>query len=299
MTESIYAAVKDADINSEHRVHVSRVLKILGVSKSGYYDWLKRPPSNRDQVKAKVKEAIQEIYDESRQIYGAPKITKELHERGFGTAQSTVTRYMKEMGIKACWVSPYVVTTLSEDFSEELKNILSRDFSPEAPNTVWCTDITYIYTSEGFVYLSCIMDLYSRRIVAWEIAPTLETKYVIEAVRKAINRTGMRPKVIHTDRGVQYTSTSYWEATSSITKSYSRKGNPWDNACIESFHSLLKREWLNRFRIKDIHQARCLVFDYIDAFYNTRRIHSFCKYLSPMKYERLYYEKQENRNAAA
>ena len=235
------------------------MLEILGVSKSGYYAWINRKPSNRSVIKAKVIETIKQIYDDSKCIYGAPKITVELHKLGFTTAESTVTKYMREMGIRACWVKPHTVTTHSEDFSSKLKNILKRNFSPEYPNAVWCTDITYIHTRKGFVYLSCIMDLFSRKIVSWELAPTLETKYVVAAVQKAINR------------------------------SYSAKANPWDNACIESFHALIKREWLNRFDIQDINHAHKLVFEYIDAFYNTWRIHSFCGYQSPMSYENEYY----------
>lgn len=265
------------------------MLKYLGVSRSGYYDWLKRKPSNQSLKKEAVKKAIKDIYDDSKSIYGAPKITHKLHEQGFKTTERTVTRYMKEMGIKACWVRPYTVTTHSENFSSELKNILSRNFSPESPNSYWCTDITYIPTDKGFVYLSCIMDLYSRRIVSWELAPSLETKYVVKAVEKAILTSGARPKVIHTDRGVQYTSVAYYDETEGIIKSYSEKGTPWDNACIESFHSLIKREWLNRFKIKDINEAHMLVFEYIDLFYNTRRIHSFCNYLAPYVYEHQYY----------
>lgn len=265
------------------------MLEVLGVSKSGYYAWLNRKPSNRSLQKAKVKEAIKKIYDDSKCIYGAPKITVKLHELGFKTAESTVTKYMKEMGIRACWVKPYVKTTHSEDFSNRLKNILKRNFSPEAPNAAWCTDITYIHTRKGVVYLSCIMDLFSRKIVSWEVAPTLEAKYVVSAIRKAISQTGKRPAVIHTDRGIQYTCVSYYDETEGILKSYSSKANPWDNACIESFHGLIKREWLNRFDIKDINDAHRLVFEYIDAFYNTWRIHSFCGYRSPMEYEKEYY----------
>ena len=275
------------------------MFEILGVSKSGYYDWLTRKPSNRSLQKAKVKEAIKAIYDESKCIYGAPKITKELHKRGFMTAESTVTRYMRELGIKACWIRPYTVTTHSEDFSDKLKNILKRDFSPQSPNAVWCTDITYIPTKKGFTYLSCIMDLFSRKIVSWELAPSLETKYVISAVQKAISRTGTRPTVIHTDRGVQYTSAAYFDETTGILKSYSQKANPWDNACIESFHALIKREWLNRFMIQDIKQAHRLVFEYIDTFYNTKRIHSFCGYLSPSVYENMYYQQHSTECQAA
>lgn len=291
MTESIYAAISEAAAEPERRICVSRMLERLGVSKSGYYDWLNRTPSQRSIKKAEILSEIQTIYHESRCIYGAPKITRKLREKGYQTAERTVTRYMKELGIKACWVKPYTVTTHSEDFSDNLKNLLKREFSPEKPNAVWCTDITYIPTKKGFVYLSCIMDLFSRKIVAWELAPTLETRYVIDAVRKAISKSGAQPMVIHTDRGVQYTSVAYNEETTGIQKSYSSKGNPWDNACIESFHALIKREWLNRFIILNIEHAHNLVFEYIDAFYNTTRIHSHCGYVAPLTYEREYYER--------
>ena len=264
------------------------MLKKLGVSTSGYYDWKDRKPSARQQKKETYKKEIQEIYDSNYAIYGAPKITRILRSRGHKISERTVTRYMKEMGLKAVYVRPYTVTTISEDFTSKLKNTLSRQFSPEKPNTVWVTDITYIPTDEGFLYLSCVMDLYSRRILAWELGETLETKYVIAAINKAIKVTGCRPKVIHTDRGVQYTSDAYYEATENIEKSYSLPGNPWDNACIESFHALLKREWLNRFRIKNYEDAYTLIFEYIDAFYNTVRIHSHCGYTSPYLFERLY-----------
>jgi len=192
--------------------------------------------------------------------------------------------------MQGCWVKSCVITTHSEDFSDSLKNILKREFSPDEPDAVWCTDITYIPTDKGFVYLSCILDLFSRRIVAWKLAHTLETCYVVEAVKKAIKTSGKKPKVIHTDRGIQYTSGAYREATEGILNSYSAKGNPWDNACIESFHALIKREWLDRFRIHNIEHAHSLVFQYIDMFYNTRRIHSHCGYLSPMEYEKQFYQ---------
>ena len=278
MYEAVYEA---AHTDTKRRISVSGVLKHLGVSKSGYYDWINREPSNRSKQKELIKVEIRKIYDEIFCIYGAPKITKELHKKGFKTAESTVTRYMREMGIRACWVRPYTVTTHSENFSDELRNILNRDFSPKEPNAVWCTDITYIHTREGFAYLSCIMDLFSRKIISWELAPTLEAGYVVNAVKKAVFTTGKKPKVIHTDRGVQYTSVTYWDETQGVLRSYSSKANPWDNACIESFHALIKREWLNRFDILDINHAHRLVFEYINMFYNTKRIHSYCGYRSP------------------
>ena len=283
--------MKIASEDERRRISVSGVLKHLGVSKSGYYDWLNRKPDGRELHRLEIQKKITEVYENSNQIYGAPKITKALNQSGINVAERTVTRYMHDMGIHAWYRRPYTITTQSVDFSSKLRNILAREFNPEKPNCVWCTDITYIHTEEGFCYLSCIMDLYSRKIVAWELGKTLETKYVINSIDKAVNETGLRPAIIHTDRGVQYTSDEYVGITSEMNRSYSPKGSPWDNACIESFHSLIKREWLWRFRIKDYNQAYDLIFEYINTFYNTIRMHSHCDYMSPVQYENQYYSK--------
>jgi len=272
-------------------ISVSGVLKHLGVSRSGYYDWLNRTTSKRELRKLEMQKNIMKLHEDSHQIYGAPKITQKLRQGGHKISERTVTRYMHEMGIRACYRRPYTTTTISVNFSDRLKNILKRKFSPEKPNAVWCTDITYINTEKGFLYLSCIMDLYSRKIVAWKLGNTLETCHVVNAINEAIARTGMKPQVIHTDRGIQYTSQEYANCTEGIEKSYSSKGNPWDNACIESFHSLIKREWLWRFKLKNYTHAYRLIFEYIDAFYNTTRIHSHCDYLAPAVYEKKYYDK--------
>ncbi len=226
------------------------------------------------------------IYNESYQNYGAPKITKALQEEGEKISEKTVGNYMREMGIKAQYVKPYTVTTIDSDFSTELKNILDEEFNPAEPNAVWCSDITYIWTYEGFVYLTSIMDLYSRKIIAWVLSDTLEAKWVVEAINQAKKARRIdRPLVMHSDRGVQYTCSAYKEATEGFINSYSKKAYPWDNACIESFHALIKREWINRFKILDYNHAYRLIFEYIEAFYNTVRIHSHCGYLSPSKYE--------------
>ena len=292
MTEATYQAVKDTaeSMPKGRRFSVRGVLNKIGVSASGYYDWLKREPSEQERRKQRIKELIKKIHADSHFIYGAPKITQILRGMGEKISERTVSIYMKELGIRACWVKPYTVTTISKDFSDNLKNVLKREFDPNEPNAVWCTDITYLWTDEGFLYLSCIMDLFSRRIIAWELSRTLETEHVLRAIEKAeFRNVGVKPKIIHTDRGVQYTSDLDRNCLTGVELSYSGKGNPWDNACIESFHSLIKREWLNRFIIRDYDHAYNLVFEYIDAFYNTRRIHSHCNYLSPFEYEKNYY----------
>ena len=287
----MYSEVRKAHEEAGDWFSVSRVLKCLKVSTSGYYDWLQRGPSRKEQKRLQLQQEIMDIYEGSHQIYGAPKITKQLRSDGKKVSERTVSRYMRDMHIHAWYRRPYTRTTFSVDFTDRLEDLLKRDFSPEQPNAVWCTDITYIHTENGFLYLSCIMDLYSRKIISWELGRKLETGSVIRAINKAIQKTGCRPKVMHTDRGVQYTSDAYAEATEGIEKSYSRKGNPWDNACIESFHALIKREWLWRFRVRDYRHAYRLVFEYIDAFYNTVRIHSHCGYISPDAYEQQYYNR--------
>ena len=274
---------------TRRRVSVSGMLKKLGVSRSGYRAFLNHKPSNMQQRKESVKKKIQTIYDDSKQNYGAPKITKELQKSGETISERTVGKYMKEMGIRAQWVKPWTTTTRDSDFSKELHNILNEQFNPDRPNAVWCTDITYIWTRDGFVYLTSIMDLYARKIIAWTLSDNMEVSCVINTINKAKERRNTDlPLIIHSDRGSQYVSKAYRNATEQYQLSYSHTGYPYDNACIESFHSLIKREWLNRFAIADYNQAYRLVFEYIETFYNTVRSHSHCDYMSPNDFEKLY-----------
>lgn len=274
------------------------MLKKLGYSRSGYYSWLNRKPSKQAIRKKKIKRKIMYLYNDSYQTYGAPKICKQLRNRDILISERTVGKYMKEMNIKACWVRPYTATTINSNFDNKLKNILKQEFNPVRPNAVWCTDITYIWTAEGFVYLTSIMDLFSRKIIAWTLSKTLEVPAVIDTVNTAKGRRNItKPLIIHSDRGCQYVSKAYKEATKRMKLSYSKKGYPYDNACIESFHALIKREWLNRFKIKDYNDARSLIFEYIETFYNTRRIHSHNNFFSPLEAEKKYYDSLEKRAA--
>jgi Transposase and inactivated derivatives len=264
------------------------VLKLIGVSKSGFYAYQTRKPSKNSLRKQVVKSEIVKIYNESKQIYGAPKITEVLQARGHEIAEKTVGNYMREDGIRAIWVTPYVKTTIDPDFDIKLKNILNREFNPTRPNAVWVTDITYVYTLSGFVYLTSVMDLFSRKIIGWHLSDNLSTEGVLVAIKKAkASRNTDQPVIIHSDRGVQFVSKAYINETPAeqFFRSYSAKGTPWDNACIESFHALIKREWLNRFIIKHIKHAHDLVFEYIDTFYNTTRLHGTCDMMSPFDYE--------------
>lgn len=281
-------AVKD----KKRRLNVSGVLRILGVSRNGYYSFKNRKPSLGKKRREVIEDKIIDIYDESHQNYGAPKITQKLREMGEKISEKTVGNYMRELGLKAHYIKPYIATTTNSDFSSELKNILDEKFSPSTPNAVWCTDITYIWTYDGFVYLTSVMDLYSRKIISWVLSPTLESKWIVQAINKAkAIRNVKAPLIIHSDRGIQYTCEAYRKATRDMITSYSKKAYPWDNACIEFFHALIKREWLNRYKILDYKHAYKLIFEYIETFYNTIRIHSHCGYLSPNEYEDKYYSK--------
>ena len=265
------------------------MLKNLGVSRSGYRAFLMHKPSASQQRKHDVKKRIKDIYDESKQNYGAPKITHQLRKSGEVISERTVGKYMKEMGIRAQWTRPWTTTTRDSDFSKELNNILNEQFNPDRPNAVWCTDITYIWTQDGFVYLTSIMDLYARKIIAWTLSDNMEVSCVLNTINKAKERRNTElPLILHSDRGSQYVSRAYRKTTRQFQLSYSQTGYPYDNACIESFHSLIKREWLNRFTISGYNQAYRLVFEYIEAFYNTVRIHSHNNYMSPDEFENLY-----------
>ncbi len=251
---------------------------------------MKRTPSKQKGRKAILAKEIKEIHDDSKQIYGTPKITDLLGNQAKKISEKYVGNIMKENNMRAHYIRPYTVTTKDCDFSNKLRNILKRDFNPKKPNGAWCTDITYVWTQDdGFVYLTSIMDLYSRRIIAWTLSDTLSSEAVLKCLAEAKQRRNTDdPIVIHSDRGVQFTSKLFKEMTEDMVTSYSDKGNPWDNACIESFHALIKREWTNRFIIQDYHHAYRIIFEYIEGFYNTVRIHSHCGYLSPNQFEKNY-----------
>lgn len=197
---------------------------------------------------------------------------------------------MKELDIRAIYRSKWIKTTVSGDFNSKLDNLIKREFMTDRPNSLWVTDITYIWTYEGFVYLTSVMDLFSRKIIAWDLSNSLSVESVIRCIKKAKDRRQLtKPLIIHSDRGVQFISKEYLNLMeSNMQTSYSKKGDPWDNACIESFHAIIKREWLKRFKIKDMKHAQSLIFEYIETFYNTVRIHGTLGYVSPNQYEKRY-----------
>lgn len=286
----LYQALKELTGKAGKKVSVKSVCSKLGLNRSNYYDYFKRPESEQSRRHRELTAKIKKIHEDSKEIYGAPKITRKLRREGEAVSQKKVANIMRENGWKAHYSKPWTKTTKNCDFSSELENVLNREFNPEAPNRIWCTDITYIWTlDDGFVYLTSIMDLFSRRIVAWTLSKTMTASEVLKCLETAKKRRYMdEALVIHSDRGSQYVSKRYKELTSQMKTSYSDKGNPWDNACIEAFHALIKREWLNKYTIRNYEHATALVFEYIDGIYNSWRMHSHCDYYSPMEFEQRY-----------
>lgn len=267
---------------------------VLGVSTSGYYKWKSKHrhgETDREKRKNELKQKIQKSFHESLGTYGSPRVHDDLIEWGYTVSQKTVARYMHEMGLKATPAEKYVVTTDSDHDLPIYPNLVKRDFNVDSPNAVWVADITYVRTLEGWMYLASIMDLFSRKIVGWSLGDSMKKELTLEALKMAM--TTRRPPeglIHHSDRGSQYCSKDYTEALkeADIQISMSKKGDPYDNACIESFHATIKKELIYRFRFKTRVEASKAINYYISSRYNERRKHSTLGYRSPNNFERNY-----------
>jgi putative transposase len=260
----------------------------LGVSRSGYYAWEHRKPSRRHQKDVVLKVAIKKSHDESSGTYGSPRVLDDLKERGFDVGRRRVARLMSEEGITGTPQKPYKRTTDSKHNHDIADNILDREFLVEAPDTAWATDITYVRTWEGWLYLAVVVDLFSRRIVGWAMAPHMRTELVLSALDMALgHRAPTLGMLHHSDRGSQYASHDYREAlrNHSIVCSMSRKGDCWDNAVVESFFATLKKELIHRRPWGTVRAAREAIVEYIEVFYNRKRKHSTLGNLSPAAFE--------------
>lgn len=266
--------------------------QVLEVSTSGYYAWLDREPSPRARRTARIREAVREVHAESHGVYGSMKITEALEERDDleRACRNTLAKAMREMGLKSRVSRAFIPTTTQVDPSKApAPNTLAQEFTAEAPNRKWVTDITYLWTAAGWVYLAVVLDLFSRKVVGWAFSASLETELVATALRRAIE--SRRPEsgtlLHHSDRGCQYTSDGYQRIlrTLGIQCSMSRTGCCYDNAVMERFFWSLKYEWTNHERFADLESARLSVFKYIETFYNPVRLHQTLGYQSPDKYE--------------
>lgn len=269
---------------------VTRMCDVLDVSTSGYYAWRDRPPSQRDRENQDLLARIREIHEASRRTYGSPRIHAELREQGIKCNIKRVERLMRKNDIRAKQVKRYRTTTDSDHSMPVAPNRLDQDFDVEAPNTTWLSDITYIATDEGWLYLAIVMDLYSRRIVGWAMDTTLASSLTKRALTMAI--TQRRPAaglLHHSDRGSQYASSDYQALLEDcdMIPSMSRTGNCYDNAPMESFIGTLKTELVHDRHYVTRSEARTDIFDYIERFYNRTRRHSALDFQSPIEFERL------------
>jgi putative transposase len=268
--------------------------ELLGVSKSGYYDWLNREASEQEKRRVQLTEEIRRVHIESRKLYGSPKITRQLEKKGIKVSSRTVQRIMQKESIVSKTARKFKVTTDSNHDHQIYPNLLDQNFTTDEPGKVWVTDITYIWTREGFLYLASVMDLFSRKIIGFNMGKQLKKDLVITALNRAMNHQPPQEGLIHhSDRGSQYTSIDYTNILKKkeIQISMSGKGNCYDNACIESFHSIIKKELIYQTKYKTRAEAMKDVFEYITCFYNSKRIHSYNNYFSPMEYEKAYYLK--------
>lgn len=255
----------------------------LQVSRSGYYAYYSRSESNRSKTNRELLEKIKEIHKKSHGIYGAPQITKNLPENQ-KASKGCVARLMKVNGIRSEVSKKYKATTYSNHTLPVADNILNREFMASRPNQKWVSDITYIPTKEGWLYLAGVMDLYGRKLVGWAMANHMRTELVSAALNQAIGRTSAKEGlIIHSDRGTQYASNDYQNLLKryGFVCSMSKKGNCYDNAPMESFWGKLKMEWLNDYNFKTRDEAKKAVFEYIELFYNRRRTHSANGYIPP------------------
>ncbi len=272
---------------------VALMCRVLKVSRAGFYAWRSRPGPTRtrqDQVLAAV---VATIYTNNRGCYGSPRVQVELRERGHCVGRKRVARLMREQGLSARYKRRYRRTTDSRHNFAISANVLARRFAVTRPNAAWVTDITYIWTLEGWLYLAVILDLFSRRIVGWSMSERIDRQLVVDCLQMALaHRQPSDGLIHHSDRGSQYASHDYQRllADHRIVGSMSRRGDCWDNAVAESFFATLKTELVYQSHWQTRAAARTAIFEYIESFYNRRRRHSSLAYLSPVDFERLYGE---------
>jgi putative transposase len=264
---------------------------VLGVSRAGFYAWRGRPLSTRAVADQQLAVAVAVIFAESRQRYGSPRVHYELGERQQHVGRKRVARLMRAQGLRARARRRFRTTTDSQHTLPIAPNVLARRFATPAPNTVWVTDMTYLWTLEGWLYLVVILDLFSRRVVGWAMNERMTRQLTLDALTMALtHRQPARGLIHHSDRGSQYASHEYRQrlAAHGIVCSMSRRGDCWDNAVAESFFSTLKLELAYETAWQRRAEARADVFEYLEVFYNGQRRHSALGYLSPVAFEHQY-----------
>jgi len=279
-----YRAIRD----NSRRYPIRLMCRALAVSAAGYYAWRTRPESDRTVHNRTLLSAIRVIHRESRETYGSPSIWDALIKRGHDVGENRIARLMRAAGIRAKTVKKWRATTQSHHRLPVAANQLNRQFTIEQPNQVWAGDISYVWTTEGWLYLAVVLDLYSRAVIGWAMGPRLTGGLTQQALTMAIHHRAPKAGLLHhSDRGSQYAATAYQQllTTHGMTGSMSRRGNCWDNACVESFFGTLKRELISHRRYRTRDEATQDIFEYIEVFYNRLRRHSTLGYASPAEFE--------------
>lgn len=275
----------------EGKFSTERMSKMLGVSRSGYYRYAKRKPSQRLLEEERLIMKIKAIYEASRQTYGSPRIHAELKDQGETCSRQRVAKLMKKAGIMAKMTKKFKVTTKANPKAKAAPNLLEQNFTAEHPNRRWAADITYVWTLEGWLYVACVLDLFSRKIVGLAMEERMTDDLVIAALEQAlIHRSPSGDLVHHSDKGSQYTSRNFQKVLAQyhITASMSGTGNCYDNSAMESFFHTLKTEHVYFERYQTREQAKKSIFEYIEIFYNRQRRHSTLGYKTPLAFEENY-----------
>ncbi len=270
---------------------VAALCRVLEVTRQGFYAYASRPPSPRVEEERRLGEAVREAFEASGETYGSPRVLRAVRAKGFQVGKRRVERAMRGMGLTPPTPRRHVRTTVQEATHPVAPNELARDFSATRPNERWVADITYVWTQEGWAYVAAILDLFSRAVVGWAVDSSLSTALPLEALRRAVQRRRPASGLLHhSDRGCQYTSHEYRQALGElgVEVSMSRTGNCWDNAVAESFFSTLKSELIHRRQWRNRYELHSALFEYVEVFYNRRRMHSSLDYRTPAEAEEAY-----------
>jgi transposase InsO family protein len=292
---AIYSFIAEEQAGPNSRWSVAEMCRTLGVSRSGFYDWQRRPPSDRELGDRQLTVEIEAIWECSDRTYGAPRTHRWLRKQGFRVGRKRVARIMAINGWEGESGRRRVRTTVVDRSATVAGDLVARDFNPPAPDILWCGDITYLRTGEGWLFLATVIDLFSRRVIGWSAAAHMRTDLVADALTMAVATRGgaVDGVVFHSDRGSQYTSAAFGQLCDQlgVTQSMGATGVCWDNAAAESFFGTLKRELAHRRRWASRADARRDLMRWIEGWFNTRRLHSALDYNSPLEIEDLYYRR--------
>lgn len=282
---------------------IERMASALGVSRSGYYAWVKNSQRSAKGYRKEFDQLVRSIFDRSKQRYGSVRITQELRLQGIPCGRHCVNRSMRRQKLRARSVRTYVPTTDSNHLYRVAENLLNREFHVEVPDRVWVSDITYLPCRNGWLYLVVFLDLFSRKVIGWHVSHSLKHETVLAAFHRAIRRRGpVAGLVVHSDRGVQYCCDGFRNEMQlhGVRQSMSRKGNCWDNAVMESFFATLKKEFPDRQVFSHLADAERYLFEYIEIDYNNHHRHSTLAFRTPIEMEQHYWDsiQEETRNVA-